>query len=116
VSLTTPQRKNRRAINSGEDYLDFPEAGIGDHQQTTHWRRSFRLPRRAFFCASGHFYLGETGHYYLGLTVTDEQVQMTVDRLNHRPRKVLGFRTPHEVSFGVEIIYTKQPLAVALLH
>ena len=48
--------------------------------------------------------------------ITDEQVQMAVDRLNHRPRKVLGFRTPHEVFFGVEVLYTKQPLAVALLN
>jgi IS30 family transposase len=46
--------------------------------------------------------------------ITDEQVQMAVDRLNHRPRKVLGFRTPHEVFFGVEMCYTKPPLAVAL--
>lgn len=46
--------------------------------------------------------------------ITDKQVQMAVDRLNHRPRKVLGFRTPHEVFFGVEVLYTKQPLAVAL--
>jgi IS30 family transposase len=48
--------------------------------------------------------------------ITAEQVQMAVDRLNHRPRKVLGFKTPHEVFFGVEVLYTKQPLAVALLN
>ena len=48
--------------------------------------------------------------------ITDEQVQMAVDRLNHRPRKVLGFRTPHEIFFGEEVLYTKQPLAVALLN
>ncbi len=48
--------------------------------------------------------------------VMDEQVQMAVDRLNHRPRKVLGFRTPHEVFFGVAVLYTKQPQAVALLN
>jgi len=29
--------------------------------------------------------------------VTQEQVQWAVDRFNHRPRKVLGFRTPFEV-------------------
>lgn len=46
--------------------------------------------------------------------ITEEQVQEAVERINHRPRKVLGFRTPHEVFFGVEIRYTKQPLAVAL--
>jgi IS30 family transposase len=31
--------------------------------------------------------------------VTQEQVQRTVDRLNHRPRKVQGFRPPFEVFF-----------------
>jgi hypothetical protein len=36
------------------------------------------------------------------------------ERLNHRPRKVLGFRSPYEVFFGVKKRYTKTPLAVAL--
>jgi len=26
---------------------------------------------------------------------------------DHRPRKVLGFRSPHEVFFGVKMRYTK---------
>nr|WP_256380139.1 IS30 family transposase [Candidatus Nitrotoga sp. AM1P] len=39
--------------------------------------------------------------------VTEEQVQRAVERLNHRPRKVLGFRSLHEVLFGVEVRYTK---------
>jgi IS30 family transposase len=30
-------------------------------------------------------------------TVTDEEIKMIQDRLNHRPRKRLGFKTPHEV-------------------
>ena len=46
--------------------------------------------------------------------VTQEQVQYAVDRLNHRPRKVLDFRTPYEVFFGKTMRYTKQPLTVAL--
>ena len=46
--------------------------------------------------------------------VTEEQVQLAVEQLNHRPRKVLGGRSPHEVLFGVEVRYTKPPLAVAL--
>lgn len=46
--------------------------------------------------------------------VTEEQVQWAVDRLNHRPRKVLGFRSPHEVFFGLSVSYTKQPSKVAL--
>ena len=48
--------------------------------------------------------------------ITDEQVHMAVDRLNHRLRKVLKFRTPHEVFFGGEVLYTKQPLAISLLN
>ena len=46
--------------------------------------------------------------------IAEEYVQWSVDRLNHRPRKVLGYRNPHEVFFGVEIAYTKQPPAVVL--
>lgn len=46
--------------------------------------------------------------------ITEEQVQLAVARLNHRPRKVLGGRSPHEVLFGVKMRYTKPPLAVAL--
>ncbi|SIO40922.1 IS30 family transposase [Nitrosomonas cryotolerans] len=43
-----------------------------------------------------------------------EQVQWAVDRLNHRSRKVLGFRTPFEVFFGKTVRYIKSPLSVAL--
>ena len=46
--------------------------------------------------------------------VTEEQVQWALDRLNHRPRKVLEFRTPFEVFFGKTVRYTKPPLNVAL--
>ena len=30
-----------------------------------------------------------------------------VEKLKHRPRKVLGFRARHEIFFGVEVRYTK---------
>jgi IS30 family transposase len=30
-------------------------------------------------------------------TVTEEELTMIENRLNHRPRKRLGFKTPHEV-------------------
>lgn len=33
-------------------------------------------------------------------TVTDEELAMIENRLNHRPRKRLGFKTPHEVFFA----------------
>jgi IS30 family transposase len=48
------------------------------------------------------------------INITEGQVQRAVERLNHRPRKVLGFRSPHEVLFGVVLRYTKTPRAVAL--
>jgi len=43
------------------------------------------------------------------LEITDAQVQQAVERLNHRPRKVLGYKTTHEVFFGVEMRYTNKP-------
>ena len=45
--------------------------------------------------------------------VTEEHMQWAVDRLNHRPRKVLGFKTPHEVFFGMTVSNTKHPSKVA---
>jgi len=41
------------------------------------------------------------------IAVADQQVQWAVDRLNHRPRKILGFKTPFEVFFGKMVRYTK---------
>jgi IS30 family transposase len=35
--------------------------------------------------------------------VTDEQVEDAVYALNHRPRKCLGWKTPHEVFFGLKM-------------
>jgi transposase, IS30 family len=42
-------------------------------------------------------------------TVTNEEVEQVMNLLNHRPRKTLGFRTPHEVFFN-----TRTSLTVAL--
>ena len=47
------------------------------------------------------------------VTVTQVKVQRAVDRRDHRPRKVLEFRTPFEVVFGKTVRYTKPPLRVA---
>lgn len=46
--------------------------------------------------------------------VTDNQVQAAVERLNHRPRKVLGFKTPFEVFWGKTRRYTASTREVAL--
>jgi IS30 family transposase len=34
--------------------------------------------------------------------VTEEEVQKVMDKLNNRPRKCLGFRTPNQVFFGID--------------
>ncbi len=36
--------------------------------------------------------------------ITEERLQQVVDKLNHRPRKVLGYRTPHEVFYNLKSI------------
>ena len=46
--------------------------------------------------------------------VTEAQVQAAVERLNHRPRKILGFKTPFEVFWGKTMRYTASPQEVAL--
>lgn len=42
-------------------------------------------------------------------TVTEHEIEQAMDKLNHRPRKSLGFRTPYEVFFN-----TRTSLTVAL--
>ena len=42
-------------------------------------------------------------------TVTNAEIEHAMDKLNHRPKKSLGFRTPYEVFFK-----TKTSLTVAL--
>jgi transposase, IS30 family len=36
-----------------------------------------------------------------GMHLSDRQLQRIADKLNHRPRKCLGYRTPHEVLFNL---------------
>lgn len=38
--------------------------------------------------------------------ISDDDVERVVEKLNHRPRKTLGYRTPHEVFFGKFIALT----------
>lgn len=47
-------------------------------------------------------------------TVTEAEVQAAVTALNHRPRKILGFRSPFEVFFDKTRRYTASAKAVAL--
>ncbi len=35
--------------------------------------------------------------------ITDEEIQTVIDKLNNRPRKCLGFKTPNEVFFGMKL-------------
>jgi len=46
--------------------------------------------------------------------VRQDLVQYAVGLLNHRPQKVLDFKTPYEVFFGKTVRYTKSTLNFAL--
>jgi len=35
-------------------------------------------------------------------TITDSDIQAVMDKLNNRPRKCLGFKTPNQVFFGIK--------------
>lgn len=35
-------------------------------------------------------------------TITDSDTQAVMDKLNNRPRKCLGFKTPNQVFFGIK--------------
>lgn len=39
--------------------------------------------------------------------VSHDEVALTLHKLNHRPRKCLGYKTPHEVFFGLDILPLK---------
>ncbi|HFD81446.1 MAG TPA: IS30 family transposase, partial [Gammaproteobacteria bacterium] len=34
--------------------------------------------------------------------ITDEELRRVMDRLNNRPRKCLGMKTPNQVFFGID--------------
>ena len=42
--------------------------------------------------------------------VTDEEIVLAQHRLNHRPRKCLGYKTPHQVFW--EKLHSNQPIAL----
>jgi IS30 family transposase len=44
--------------------------------------------------------------------VTDDEIQAIEDRLNNRPRKSLGYKTPMEVMMAHENFQTSQPLTI----
>ena len=42
--------------------------------------------------------------------VTDEEIALAQDRLNHRPRKCLGYKTPHQIFWAA--LNSFQPVAL----
>jgi IS30 family transposase len=36
--------------------------------------------------------------------ISDQQIKQVVERLNQRPRKTLGYKTPHEVFFKLPLV------------
>jgi len=46
--------------------------------------------------------------------ISEQELQHALDQLNHRPRKWLEFRTPHEVFFNKSSNWSNPLVAVAL--
>jgi IS30 family transposase len=36
-------------------------------------------------------------------TITEKDISMVINKLNNRPRKCLGFKTPNQVFFGLKL-------------
>ncbi len=43
-------------------------------------------------------------------TVSNQEIDFIMHRLNHRPRKTLGYKTPHEVFFNTKTKLTQVAL------
>ncbi len=54
----------------------------------------------------GHMYLYYKDQKYDITNLTDEEIQSRIDKLNKRPRKVLGYRTPYEIYYSVVLHLT----------
>ena len=120
ISSSTPENDSNRAKFLHHDIRQQERVcGAWNHRSGTECGCLFRPPlpfmgtwleREQQWAAATVFPQGDGE-----LTrTTQEQVQWAVDRLNHRPRKVLGFRTPFEAFFGKTVRCTKPPLGVAL--
>jgi IS30 family transposase len=44
--------------------------------------------------------------------VTNDEIQAIEDRLNNRPRKILGYKTPMEVMMKHQNFQTSQPVTL----
>ncbi len=83
-----------------------------------HKKIATHLDVKTFFCDPYSSWQRGTNENFNGLvrqylpkgtdlrTVTDDQLAEIEDRLNHRPRKVLGWLSPYEVFHGVRFRYT----------
>ena len=58
-----------------------------------------------------HYYrIPEKCNHFINMSgLTDQEIEHAMNKLNHHPRKTLGYRTPYEVLFK-----TKVSLTVAL--
>jgi len=50
-----------------------------------------------------HTITSDNGLEFAFLNITKKEIKIIEDKLNNRPRKSLGWRTPNEVFFGLEI-------------
>ena len=104
IDLLTPFRKRVFTItaDNGKEFTrhDFISKELKSHFFFAHpyhsWERGLNENTngliRQYFPKAVNFEM-----------ITDEQVQTVMDRLNNRPRKTLGFKTPNEVFLGINL-------------
>jgi len=59
---------------------------------------------RTFMLSMAILYMFQVVHELID--VTREEIEKAMERLNHRLRKTLGFRTPYEVFFSKKVPLT----------
>jgi hypothetical protein len=90
--------------NESSKYIGLPFALFQKKQGTS----LASLTNETTVCSpSPHFFTGN-GDYsgcifeILFTTITEKDISMVINKLNNRPRKCLGFKTPNQVFFGLK--------------
>ena len=62
------------------------------------WILKYPKVKMAAFSVQMHIQVGKNDR-------TDEEIQEIQDKINHKPRKILGYRIPYEVYHNINLKY-----------
>ena len=107
----TAQQNNDNSIDRAERWERFNGrefAGFKQIAAETHAEYYFADPYASWQRSTNENKNGLIRQYFSKKcdfrTITDEQIQEAMDKLNNRPRKCLGFRTPNEVLLEAQTV------------